>query len=646
MGKKEGDFIMKKPMNKIMPFLMATAIAATSVPVSAAEKTVAAAAETSDYYAVNMKVSYNDFFQLYGVDTKKGVTSANYVDAVTSATMGKPAKNGKGELNQGSYYTTNEDNTLQYIEGVNIPVVVSAADKAALVAAGTYVDADFSPVKDNVITKTTTDTDGKVTTTTEAAIVQGSVVDASKVVSSAAVNAQGVKLSATTKASTTVTDATAKLNANTNWGDYEFDFSGDLFDTTLSMANNAIYGVIVNTKEGGQYAMYTQENIWRNFEVAWSVGGKTEAKGCPLRSEAYAASNGQTVTDFTFITSAGLYNVDIADTYLPVKTNASVKVADVTVDSKNILTPEFTNLPEDFVPAYSLAKAEGRKTTPVDAIVSTGAAVTVADLVPGSYKLTVADVKGKYADISASFFVKGSTVTFDGALKMDAKGKDSLANYIAEISSVDVTNAAGETTTYYTANQNKEFKKATLFRADGTWDTAAEYEAFTITGSGRDAKAVSVGKGKVFAPGTYTIAIKTTNYDVVTATVAVADAVVPTAPVTEAPATPEPTTPATTAPAEPTVTPSIAPTKKPVSKKAIKTLKLTSYKKNAKKIKGKTEKTATVKVKVGSKTYTVKAGKNGVFSVSLKKKLKKGNKIVVTVTKSGYKTLKKTFKVK
>lgn len=176
---------MKKPMNKIMPFLMAAAIAATSVPVSAAEKTVAAAAETSDYYAVNMKVSYNDFFQLYGVDTKKGVTSANYVDAVTSATMGKPAKNGKGELNQGSYYTTNEDKTLQYIEGVNIPVVVSAADKAALVAAGTYVDADFSPVRDNVITKTTTDTDGKVTTTTEAAIVQGSVVDASKVVSSA-----------------------------------------------------------------------------------------------------------------------------------------------------------------------------------------------------------------------------------------------------------------------------------------------------------------------------------------------------------------------------------------------------------------------------------------------------------------------------
>ncbi|MBQ1394176.1 MAG: hypothetical protein IIY81_11750, partial [Lachnospiraceae bacterium] len=331
---------MKKPMNKIMPFLMAAAIAATSVPVSAAEKTVAAAAETSDYYAVNMKISYNDFFQLYGVDTKKGVTSANYVDAVTSATMGKPAKNGKGELNQGSYYTTNEDSTLQYIEGVNIPVVVSAADKAALVAAGTYVDADFSPVKENIITKTTTDTDGKVTTTTEAAIVQGSVVDASKVVSSAAVNAQGVKLSATTKASTTVTDATAKLNTNTNWGDYEFDFSGDLFDTTLSMANNAIYGVIVNTKEGGQYAMYTQENIWRNFEVAWSVGGKTEAKGCPLRSEAYAASNGQTVTDFTFITSAGLYNVDIADTYLPVKTNASVKVADVTVDSKIAVTPE------------------------------------------------------------------------------------------------------------------------------------------------------------------------------------------------------------------------------------------------------------------------------------------------------------------
>lgn len=72
-------------------------------------------------------------------------------------------------------------------------------------------------------------------------------------------------------------------------------------------------------------------------------------------------------------------------------------------------------------------------------------------------------------------------------------------------------------------------------------------------------------------------------------------------------------------------------------------------KKGKKVITGKVNvKKATVTVKVGKKTYKGKkvkiSGKK--FKVSLKAKLKKKQKVVITVKKGGYKTLKKTYKVK
>lgn len=82
-------------------------------------------------------------------------------------------------------------------------------------------------------------------------------------------------------------------------------------------------------------------------------------------------------------------------------------------------------------------------------------------------------------------------------------------------------------------------------------------------------------------------------------------------------------------------------------KKAIKKLSLTA-KKGKKKITGKTIKKATVKVKIGKKTYKVKSNAKGKFTIKLKGKtgLKKGQKIKITILKTGYKTKHKTYKVK
>lgn len=84
-----------------------------------------------------------------------------------------------------------------------------------------------------------------------------------------------------------------------------------------------------------------------------------------------------------------------------------------------------------------------------------------------------------------------------------------------------------------------------------------------------------------------------------------------------------------------------------IKKKAIKKLSLTA-KKGKRKITGKTVKKAAIKIRIDKKTYKVKSNSKGKFTIKLKgkAKLKKGQKIVVTVKKNGYKTKKKVFKVK
>lgn len=99
----------------------------------------------------------------------------------------------------------------------------------------------------------------------------------------------------------------------------------------------------------------------------------------------------------------------------------------------------------------------------------------------------------------------------------------------------------------------------------------------------------------------------------------------------------------------PSVTPNnthTVPTVTPKPKKSISVLKLTKYKKGAKKISGKTIGKATVKISVGKKTYKAKSNGKGTFTIKLKTKLKKKASIKMTVSKSGYKTKSKTFKVK
>ncbi len=120
-------------------------------------------------------------------------------------------------------------------------------------------------------------------------------------------------------------------------------------------------------------------------------------------------------------------------------------------------------------------------------------------------------------------------------------------------------------------------------------------------------------------------------------------------------------TPTETPVTEPTVAPTVSPTVAPTAPSAVtptiapqvstgKKLNapvLKKYKKNTKLLKGNAVKKCKITVKVGSKKYTVTATKKGKFTVKLKSKLKKGTKIKLYATKSGYKKSKTvTYKVK
>ena len=71
---------------------------------------------------------------------------------------------------------------------------------------------------------------------------------------------------------------------------------------------------------------------------------------------------------------------------------------------------------------------------------------------------------------------------------------------------------------------------------------------------------------------------------------------------------------------------------------------LKKYKKGTKVVKGTAKAGSQIVLKVGKKTYTVKVSKKGKFTVKLKKKLKKGQKITVYAKLAGFKNSKKVSK--
>ena len=377
---------------------------------------------------VLMNIPYAEFY--------KAETTGNdiVVDAFTSATKNKTRTKG---LAGGSYHE-NADGSK--IDGITYAVKVDPS-----------VDlSKYKEVKDGDSVEITVTNRGQTTTTTltgkdtlfeNASYAYYPLTEAPENYKEVSVDADGNLVFSEVKGqeATKVEGVTAELSTKTSYGDYELDLDG----LPEEIKSDNVNAVVVKTTDGTAYGMRHLENIWRGNEIAWSTGFTSEVHGCPTSSEHYKSMMGKTIDSIEYYTTNGVYTMDIADIYVPVKsetTKAEVADADITAGKTTINV----QLPDEFKPEYSVdgldVSVEGNVLTFKAATESRAA----ASVKPGKYTLTIKDKNKKYADVVTTFTLttKDMPAAYDEENKklVEAEGfdTDALKAYLGNITSVNV----------------------------------------------------------------------------------------------------------------------------------------------------------------------------------------------------------------
>lgn len=384
--------------------------------------------EDSEYSYVLMNIPYAAFYkaETTGNDTK--------VDAFTSATKNKTRTKG---LAGGSYHE-NADGSK--IDGITYAVKVDPS-----------VDlSKYKEVKDGDSVEITVTNRGQTTTTTltgkdtlfeNASYAYYPLTEAPANYKEVSVDADGNLVFSEVKGqeATKVEGVTAELLTETSYGDYELDLDG----LPEEIKSDNVNAVVVKTTDGTAYGMRHLENIWRGNEIAWSTGFTSEVHGCPTSSEHYKSMMGKTIDSIEYYTTNGVYTMDIADIYVPVKsetTKSEVADADIAAGKTTINV----QLPDGFDPEYSVdgldVSVEGNVLTFKAATESRAA----ASVKPGKYTLTIKDKNKKYADVVTPFTLttKDMPAAYDEENKklVEAEGFDidALKAYLGNITSVNV----------------------------------------------------------------------------------------------------------------------------------------------------------------------------------------------------------------
>ena len=237
-----------------------------------------------------------------------------------------------------------------------------------------------------------------------------------------------------------LTGVKAELLTKSSYGDYQLNLDG-LPEDKITASN--VNAVVVKTTDGTAYGMRHLENIWRGNEIAWSTGFTSEVHGCPTSSEHYKSMMGKTIDSIEYYTTNGVYTMDIADIYVPVKSETTkAEVADADIEAGK--TTIDVQLPDGFDPEYSVdgldVSVEGNVLTFKAATESRAA----ASVKPGKYTLTIKDKKNKYADVVTTFTLttKDMPAAYDAENKklVEAEGfdTDALKAYLGNITSVNV----------------------------------------------------------------------------------------------------------------------------------------------------------------------------------------------------------------
>ena len=407
---------------------------------------------------VLMNIPYDQF---YAADVNNSVK----VDAFTSATKNKVRTAG---LAGGSYHV---DNTGNEITGVTFPVKVGDGVDLSKYTKITDESSVDITVTNRGQTSTTTYT-GKDALFESASYSYYTLSETPKYYKEVTLNANGsLSFGKTQGTAKTVSGVTPELTTQSSYGDYQLNLDG--LENTISQSDTQIYGVIVSTKEGNDYGMRHLENIWRVTELAWCTGFTSAVHNCPTSSAHYVNMMGQYINKVTYYTSNGIYEIPVADLYVPKKAGQTVSVADAKV-SAGEAEITVSNLPTDFSPEY---KIDG-----LDFTVENGK-IVFKNAKKGKYTLTVSDKNNNYADMTTTFILSADSAPAsynndneNPAITKNADASDEeFADYIKNITSVSVNGKS------YAASGRGAVK---VINEDGTLKTDAtpfaEGETFEI----------------------------------------------------------------------------------------------------------------------------------------------------------------------
>lgn len=370
---------------------------------------------------VLMNIPYSAFY-------KAEVQNDVDVDVFTSATLNKTRT---ASLAGGSYHT-NADGSQ--IDGITFPVKVTDDMDMSKYTQVTDDDSVDITVTNRGQTSTTT-YKGKDALFQNADYAYYKLTEVPSYYKEVSVDKDGnLTFGKTVGNVTTLEGLSAELSTETGYGDYQLDIDG-LRDKLTELGVTNINGVVLNTKEGSSYGLRHLENIWRMEELAWATGFTEAVHGCPTSSDHYKAMMGQTITSVTYYTDKGMYNIPLADIYVPVKFTHDLEVANAAITAgKTEVT--VTGLPDDYAAEY---KVDG-----LDGVSVQNGVLTFSNAKKGKYTLTISDKNDKYADITTEFelYTEAMPAAYDADKKVLVKTADAtdeeFADYINNITSVNV----------------------------------------------------------------------------------------------------------------------------------------------------------------------------------------------------------------
>ena len=396
-----------------------------------------------------MNIPYDEF---YKAELNENAAA---VDAVSSATKNKTRN---GSLVGGSYHVNPDGSD---ITGVTYPVRVKTSDLSGLkqVTDSDSVSITVKNKKNEDETSTYIGKDALFESASYSYYVLSSTPSYYK---EATLTNGKWSFGKATGAASEATATIAKFKAPGHHANYEMEIESDKI-----AKGKKVYAVVLTATDGTSCGLHHVTEIWHVTKLGF---------------KADPALVGKTISAVTYYTEDGIIKLNLAQPqYIPyIAKDAKAEVAKSDADAKST-TLTLTGFPEDFKQEVKVP----------DGMTYSDGTITFNSALPGSYKVTVSDAKGKYADVTASFTVSTSkTVAQYDASSVALKKADSaedadFANFLKNITSVKVGDKEYDAT---------DKDAVTIINSNGYLDLTAKPFADMKSGS------------------SYTITVKATGY--------------------------------------------------------------------------------------------------------------------------------------